>query len=105
MARSESRRADATMPSWLLAAWLAVMTVVTFAAYAVDKRAARAGARRIPERTLLLLVVAGGFIGGWLGMYLLRHKTRHPSFRVVQSVATLLWVGAIAILLVNGLLS
>lgn len=88
----------------LILVWLGIMTAVTFAAYALDKRAAQRGARRTPERTLFALNLAGGFIGGWLGMYLLRHKTRHSSFKVVQSGATLAWVGLLALLLLNGLI-
>ena len=41
-------RPDAAVLPWLLVGWLAIMTVVTFPAYARDKRAARTGARRTP---------------------------------------------------------
>lgn len=88
---------------WWLVGWLGLMAAITFAAYAVDKRAARSGARRIPERTLFALNLAGGFIGGWLGMWLLRHKTLHTSFKVVQTAATVLWLVAVALLVANGL--
>jgi uncharacterized membrane protein YsdA (DUF1294 family) len=82
----------------LLGAWLLAINVVTFAAYAWDKRAARRGDRRIRERTLFALNLAGGFIGGWLGMRLLRHKTLHTSFKVVQSLATVLWVAVLLLI-------
>jgi uncharacterized membrane protein YsdA (DUF1294 family) len=88
----------------LLVAWLLVINVVTFAAYWWDKRAARRGARRTPERTLFALDLAGGFVGGWLGMRILRHKTLHTSFKVVQSLATILWVGLLLVLFLVGLL-
>jgi uncharacterized membrane protein YsdA (DUF1294 family) len=91
------------MLPWLVIGWLALMTVVTFIAYARDTRAAQRGGRRTPERTLWLLDLAGGFIGGWLGMYLLRHKTLHTSFKVVQTVATVLWVGVLAVLVLGPL--
>ena len=84
-------------PTTLLAGWLVAINVVTFAAYARDKRAARRGTWRTRERTLLVLLLAGGFVGGWLGMVVLRHKTRHASFRIVGSVATVLWVVALAV--------
>jgi uncharacterized membrane protein YsdA (DUF1294 family) len=90
---------------WWLVGWLGFMTVATFVAYAVDKRAARSGARRIPERTLFALNLAGGFIGGWLGMWLLHHKTLHTSFRLVQTAATVLWLVVIALLATDGLVS
>jgi uncharacterized membrane protein YsdA (DUF1294 family) len=50
-------------------------------------------ARRVPERNLFLLNVAGGVPGAWLAFFGLRHKTRHTSFWVVQSLATILHLG------------
>lgn len=64
-----------------LAALYAAASVVCFAAYAFDKAAARAGRRRTPERTLLLLGLAGGWPGGVLAQRLLRHKTRKQAFQ------------------------
>jgi uncharacterized membrane protein YsdA (DUF1294 family) len=46
----------------------------------LDKRAARRGSKRVPERTLLLVALAGGSPGLALGMLAFRHKTRKPSF-------------------------
>jgi uncharacterized membrane protein YsdA (DUF1294 family) len=79
----------------LLLAWLAAINLVTAAVYAWDKAMARRpGARRIPERTLFLLNLAGGCLGAWVAFFGLRHKTLHRSFWIVQSLATVLW-GAI----------
>jgi uncharacterized membrane protein YsdA (DUF1294 family) len=86
-------------PGALLFGWLVAVNVVTFAAYWRDKRAARRGGRRTHERTLLALNLAGGFVGGWAGMLVLRHKSRHASFRLVQSLATLLWAALVLALL------
>ena len=72
------------------------MNVVTAAAYAWDKTMARRrDARRIRERTLLLLNLAGGVGGAWLVFLGMRHKTLHRSFWVVQSLATILWAGIV----------
>ncbi|MBQ6078111.1 MAG: DUF1294 domain-containing protein [Clostridia bacterium] len=81
---------------WPLWAALGVMNLITFIVYAVDKRIAQKnrGGRRVPERTLLLLAFCGGCIGALLGMYLLRHKTKHAKFVVLVPVAVLLWVAA-----------
>ena len=68
-------------------AWLAAWSVVTFAAYAIDKAQARRGGWRIPEVALHGLAIAGGAIGGWVALLGLRHKTRHPVFPLVLAVA------------------
>lgn len=46
----------------------------------VDKERAKKKEWRISEKTLFLLAIFGGALGGVLGMYLFRHKTRHNSF-------------------------
>ena len=82
--------------------WLAIINVITAAMYARDKMAAkRPGARRVRERTLWLLCVAGGVGGAWLVFFGMRHKTRHRSFWIVQSLASALWI-AILLRLILG---
>ncbi len=61
--------------------YLAVVNVVAFFAFGIDKRRARRARWRISEYTLLMLAVVGGSIGALLGMRLWRHKTRHAKFR------------------------
>ena len=61
--------------------YLAVINVVTFFMYGVDKWKAKRSKWRIPEATLLLLAVLGGSIGAWLGMKVWHHKTLHKKFR------------------------
>ena len=86
------------------AAWLAVWSVTTFVAYAVDKRAAKAGRdgrgrskrERVSERTLHLLALVGGFVGGVVGRHALRHKTKKPVFAGVLAVSAVLH-GALAL--------
>lgn len=61
------------------AVFLAINTIA-MGMMGLDKARARAGRYRIPEKTLLLTAVLGGAAGICLGMYLFRHKTRHPLF-------------------------
>lgn len=82
---------------------LVVMNVVAFLLMSVDKQRAKRGAWRIPEKTLFLATGLFGGLGGTLGMFLLRHKTKHwyfrygfPAMLAVQIV--LLVVGAVALL-------
>ena len=61
--------------------YLAVINVVTFFMYGIDKWKAKRSKWRIPEATLLLMAVIGGSIGAWLGMKVWHHKTLHKKFR------------------------
>lgn len=60
-----------------------VMGAVSFLAYALDKRAARVGAWRIPEARLHGIDALGGTVGGLLAQVALHHKTMRPAFTVV----------------------
>lgn len=46
----------------------------------VDKKRARRGAWRVPERTLFALCALGGCPGVYLSMRGVRHKTLHKRF-------------------------
>ena len=70
-----------TRPAFWLAAYLVLMNLVTFWVYGADKRRARRGQWRVPERTLFLLPLLGGSIGALAGMRVFHHKTRHWYFR------------------------
>ncbi len=63
-----------------MGAWYGAFSVLTAALFGWDKRAARRGARRIPERTLHRLELAGGWPGALLAMRVFRHKRAKPSF-------------------------
>ncbi len=65
-----------------LAVWLVVINAATFAVYGADKSRVKKGRWRIPEKTLLLLPLLGGSVGGLLGMAVFHHKTRHWYFRL-----------------------
>ena len=80
--------------------YLAAVNVVTFTVYGIDKRKARRGAWRIPEKTLFLLPLLGGSVGALLGMKVFRHKTKHwyfvwgiPAILLAQTaLAAWLWL-------------
>ena len=61
--------------------YLLVINIVGFFAMGIDKAKAKAGAWRIPEKTLLGIAVAGGVVGVWCGMNTFRHKTKHLQFK------------------------
>ena len=61
--------------------YLAVINMVTFFMYGIDKWKAKKSKWRIPEATLLMMAVVGGSIGAWLGIKVWHHKTLHKKFR------------------------
>jgi len=66
----------------ILVFYLALINLLAYAVYWLDKRRARSGGRRVPERELLLWAAAGGSLGSFIAMRRLRHKTRKLGFRV-----------------------
>ena len=66
----------------LLILILTVMSAVLFLTMGADKSRAKSHCRRIPEARLFLLALLGGAVGGTLGMWVFRHKTRHWYFAV-----------------------
>jgi len=75
---------------------LAVWNIATFVVFAWDKFRARAGATRVPEKRLFLMIWLGGAVGAAAAMVLLRHKTRKPAFTVATIVAFTVWAGLVA---------
>ena len=65
-----------------LGLYLLAVNLAAFVLMGADKRKARRGAWRIPERTLFLPALLGGALGGVLGMRTFHHKTRHWYFRL-----------------------
>lgn len=62
--------------------YLAVLNVVAFVAYGIDKYKAKHNRWRISEATLLLLAIVGGSLGALLGMKAFRHKTQKSKFTI-----------------------
>lgn len=72
-----------------LAGYAVFANLLTYAAFAVDKRRAVQGGWRMPERTLLLLATLGGWPAAKLAQHRLRHKTRKQPFRLLLNLAGL----------------
>ena len=80
------------VPPAIFAIYL-VVSLVTFAAYAMDKSAARKGAWRTQESTLHMLSLLGGWPGALVAQQKLRHKSRKQSFRLVFWFTVVLNIG------------
>lgn len=86
------------MTKAFLAIYLLAANVLAFAMFGIDKAAARAGRRRIPEKRLFAVSLLGGAPGAWAGMKKWRHKTLHNSFRFgvpLLIVIDAIWVYAV----------
>ena len=79
--------------------YLAVINVVTFFMYGIDKWKAKKSKWRIRETALLGLAVLGGSIGAWLGMKVWHHKTQHKKFRYSVPVIIIIQLSIIVYLL------
>lgn len=85
------------MPSFLYT-FLFLISVLAFGLYAIDKRNAVYGNRRIPEAVLLGLAIIGGAYGAGMGMLLFRHKTRHMAFLITVPLFFIIWLAVLIFL-------
>lgn len=60
--------------------YIAFTNILLFTLMSIDKQRAKLNQWRISEKTLFILALIGGSIGGILGMYTFRHKTKHLKF-------------------------
>ncbi|MBV6714987.1 DUF1294 domain-containing protein [Paenibacillus chitinolyticus] len=65
----------------ILVLYLLVVNLVAYVWMGADKRRARSGEWRVPEKRLFLTALIGGAPGIWAGMYAYKHKTRHFMFK------------------------
>lgn len=72
----------------LLVLHLVAINALAFGAFWLDKRRAREGRWRTPEKTLLTIALLGGGLGAVCGQQVFRHKTRKEPFRTVLWATT-----------------
>ncbi|MCL1788259.1 MAG: DUF1294 domain-containing protein [Defluviitaleaceae bacterium] len=83
---------------------LVIWNLVVFMIYAIDKRRAEQNKWRISEAALIGNAFLMGGVGAFLGMRILRHKTKHIKFIVLVPLAivvNLAVVGAAVFLLIR----
>ena len=76
--------------------YLIVINIAAFFVFGIDKIKSRLSKRRISEHSLWLISLIGGSLGGLLGMYFFRHKTKKISFQV--GIAVILAIQVIFII-------
>ena len=75
--------------------YLALMNIVAFILYGIDKWKAQRNKWRVTEARLLWIAVAGGSIGALLGMKVWHHKTKHNKFRFGLPAILILQLAAV----------
>lgn len=80
----------------LLVFYFLLVNVWLFILMGIDKKRAKRNQWRIAEKSLLLLGLVGGGLGGLVGMELYRHKTKQVKFKIIYGIGLLIMVGSLA---------
>ena len=83
------------------AVYIALINILTFIMYGLDKSAAVKQKQRIPNRVLLGLAAIGGSAGALAGMYTFRHKTQKKYYTITVPLLLILQIAA-AVMLLSG---
>lgn len=62
--------------------YLVLINLLGFFMMYYDKRKAKKGKWRTPEKTLFTITLLGGGLGTTIGMYVFRHKTKKLKFTI-----------------------
>lgn len=66
----------------IIIGYILCINLIGFVAMYIDKKRAKRNEWRIKEGTLMSIALLGGGIGGMIGMYKFRHKTKKLKFTV-----------------------
>jgi uncharacterized membrane protein YsdA (DUF1294 family) len=80
-----------------VALYLLAVNATTYGMFAWDKRCARLGQWRVPERSLIAMAAIGGSAGAVMGQRLLRHKTRKQPFGTYLQVVVIVHLALLAL--------
>lgn len=81
--------------------YLLIINALGFILMLIDKHKARKNKWRIPEATLMTVAALGGSVGSLLGMYMVRHKTKHLKFTLGIPAILVVQIGiAVAVYLI-----
>ena len=83
---------------------LVVMNLAAFCLMAYDKHQAVKHKWRVPEKVLFIVTALFGGLGGCLGMYLLRHKTKHWYFALFFPILFVLQAVLVNVLIFKGII-
>ena len=92
---------------YIIAIYYLIINIWSFTAMFYDKNKSKQGTDgrgRVKEKSLIIYAFIGGAIGSLLGMYKLRHKTTHFSFKISFWTALVLHISLIAILIYRSII-
>ena len=84
--------------------YLAAVTLLTFILFGIDKYKAIKGKGRISILTLFFFSAIGGTVGGIVGMYLFRHKTKKVYFTLGMPMILLAQIAVLVFLFASGII-
>jgi uncharacterized membrane protein YsdA (DUF1294 family) len=87
------------MSGHILIIYYLIINILSFIIWGIDKRRARFHYYRIPEKVLFLSAFIGGAGGAFLGMIVLRHKTKHFIFWATVPLLLLIQLSVIVFIL------
>ena len=79
--------------------YLIVINIISFLAMWIDKEKAKKNKWRISESALFTLSILGGSIGGLIGMYTFRHKTKKARFTI--GIPVILFLQIVLIIIIS----
>lgn len=85
------------MEQWkiIILTLIGILNLYTFILYYKDKQMAKRNGYRISEKKLLRSTYFFGGIGALIGMYGLRHKTKHFKFKISILIGLIIVIGII----------
>lgn len=85
----------------MLLVYMLVMNIFGLWMMYMDKEKAKKGKYRIPEERLWQIAIAGGAIGGTVGMKVFNHKTKHIKFKYGFPFLSLIYIGIVVYFIIN----
>ena len=81
--------------------WLAAINLLSVAVCVLDKLLSKRKKPnfRISEKTLFIISIAGGSVGMYITMLIIRHKTRHKNMMIGLPAIMLVQAAAVTFLL------
>ena len=85
--------------SYIIIIYFVIISIIGYVLPAVDKKRAKNGEWRIPEKTLFIVSILGGSAAMLISMKHYRHKTKHKRFMIGIPCIIVLQLAAIAFIL------